>query len=157
VLRPRIRALFDDGIARVGKVEACLFAIGGDGDVLAVVHATPGVSECLASLLIPIGGGVSGWVAANRSAVWGADPRLDLGDLAQLLLLDTCISTPIFSAMEPFGVLTVYGTEAAQFSENAMRFVGTLAQEIGLAIARGNDDSDESRFVLRRPPVAAVS
>jgi hypothetical protein len=156
-LRPRIRALFDDGIARVGNVEACLFAIGGDGQMLAVAHATPRFDECLASLLIPVGAGVSGWVAANRSTIRGADPRLDLGDVAERLGLHACISTPIFSAMEPFGVLTVYGTEAAQFSEHAIRFVGTLAQEIGLAIARGNDDSDESRFVLRRPPVAAVS
>src|SRR5438094_469203 len=156
-VRPRVRALFADRIARIAGAEACLFAVGAAGDLLLVAHATLRLGGSAASLRIPIGGGVSGWVAVNRSTIRNADPRLDLGDLAESLALRACISTPIFMGAELFGVLTVYGTQAAGFSDETIASVGMLAQEIGLAIARADADGDDTRPVVRRPPIAAVS
>ena len=156
-VRPRVRALFGDRIARIADAEACLFAVGAAGDLLLAAHATSRLAGSAASLRIPIGGCVSGWVAVNRSTIRNADPRLDLGDLAESLALRACISTPIFMGAELFGVLTVYGTQAAGFSDETIASVGMLAQEIGLAIARADADGDDTRPVVRRPPIAAVS
>ncbi|OLB62210.1 MAG: hypothetical protein AUI11_06490 [Acidobacteria bacterium 13_2_20CM_2_66_4] len=96
-------------------------------------------------------------MAVNRSTIRNADPRLDLGDLAESLALRACISTPIFTSAELFGVLTVYGTQTAGFSDETIASVGMLAQEIGLAIARADADGDDTRLVVRRPQIAAVS
>ena len=156
-VRPRVRALFADRIARVADAEAFLFGVGAAGDVLLAAHATSRLTDAAASLQIRVGAGVSGWVAANRSTIRNADPRLDLGEAAASLGLRVCISTPIFTSAELFGVLTVYGTQAAGFSDETIASVGMLAQEIGLAIARGDADGDETRLVVRRPPIAAVS
>ena len=156
-VRPRVRALFGDRIARIADAEACLFAVGAAGDLLLAAHATSRLAGSAASLRIPIGGGVSGWVAVNRSTIRNADPRLDLGDLAESLALRACISTPIFTSAELFGVLTVYGTQTAGFSDETIASVGMLAQEIGLAIARADADGDDTRLVVRRPQIAAVS
>jgi len=154
---PRVRALFGDRIARIADAEACLFAVGAAGDLLLIAHATSRLAGAAASLQIPAGGGVSGWVAVNRSTIRNADPRLDLGEVAESLGLRVCISTPIFASAELFGVLTLYGTQATGFSDETIASVGTLAQEIGLAIARGNADGDETRLIVRRPSIAAVS
>ena len=156
-VRPRVRELFGDRVARIADAEACLFAIPAAGDLLMVAHATSRLADSAASIRIPVGGGVSGWVAVNRSTIRNADPRLDLGEAAESLGLRVCISTPIFTSAELFGVLTVYGTRAAGFSDETIASVGMLAQEIGLAIARGDADGDETRLVVRRPSIAAVS
>jgi len=156
-VRPRVRELFGDRVARIADAEACLFAIDAAGDLLMVAHATSRLADSAASIRIPVGGGVSGWVAVNRSTIRNADPRLDLGEAAESLGLRVCISTPIFTRAELFGVLTVYGTRAAGFSDETIASVGMLAQEIGLAIARGDADGDETRLVVRRPSIAAVS
>ena len=54
-------------------------------------------------------------------------------------------------------MLTVYGTQTAGFSDETIASVGMLAQEIGLAIARADADGDDTRLVVRRPQIAAVS
>ena len=115
--------------------EACLFAIRPAGDALLVAHATPGLRDAVASLHIPVGAGVSGWVAANRSTIRSAGPALDVGTLADVFGLRVSTSTPVFARGELFGVLTAYGADATRFSDHAVAAVGNLAQEVGLMIA----------------------
>jgi putative nucleotidyltransferase with HDIG domain len=154
----RARALIDEQMARLVTAEACLFGIRPAGDVLLVAHATPGLRDAVASLHIPVGGGVSGWVAANRSTIRSADPALDVGELAARCGFRVCISTPVFSRGEPFGVLTVYGTQATDVSDHTVAAVGNLAQEVGLLIARADPERDDAlKVVVAARRFAAVS
>jgi len=141
VRRPT-RALIDNHVARMLGAEACLYLIDPAADVLFVAHATSRLHEAVASLQLPTGGGVSGWVAATRTTIRSADPVLDVGELAESLGLRACTSTPVFTRGDLVGVLTVYGTQATAFSDHAVAAVGSLAQEVGLMMARASAEHD---------------
>src|SRR5262249_37762616 len=114
-------------------------------DRLAVADATPLVRTALAGADLRMGEGVSGWVAAHRYRIVNSDPALDLGDAAPVLDLRSCMSVPVFAFGELVGVLTVYLPKPRGFSERELRVVGSLAQEIGLDVARCLEESDQSR------------
>src|SRR6266849_243859 len=134
-VRRHARSLIDERVAQIGTADACLFAINPAGDALFVAHVTSRLRHAVAGLELPVGGGVSGWVAANRSTIRHADPALDVGRLAADLALRCCTSTPVFTGGDLFGVLTMYGTQATGFSDSAVTAVGLLAQVVGLMIA----------------------
>ncbi len=118
--------------------EACLFAMPGEGgrDELAVAHATPILADVVASLRIPLGEGIAGWVAANRHTIVNSNPDLDLGDLAFGLGLHACTATPVFALGQLVGVLAVYLPQPRGFTDDDVRWIGALAQEIALDVAR---------------------
>jgi putative nucleotidyltransferase with HDIG domain len=149
--------LIDEQVVRMDGADACLFQFNATQDALIVAHATPRIRHAVAQLHIPVGSGVSGWVAANRSSIRRAEPALDVGELANAYTLKTCVAVPIFVRADLFAVLTVYFTEAT-LSDEAVEVVGLLAQEVGLSIARGALPVSHSHF---RPAawlsIAAVS
>jgi putative nucleotidyltransferase with HDIG domain len=155
-LAPATRNLIDERIAAIGSAEASLFGFTPVQDALAVVHATPRLHGALAGFAIPVGSGVSGWVAANRGTIRRAEAVLDLGVLAAANSLQICASVPVFVRADLFGVLTVYFTHDA--TDETIAEVGLLAQEVGLALARAA--AAPSSWTLRsgaRPPIAAAS
>ena len=134
---PSAQRLVEDFVAATAGADACLFAMNAAQDALIVTHATARIRDGVADVLIPVGTGVSGWVAANRSAIRRAEPVLDLGLLADRFeSLRACVSVPILVRADLFGVLTVY-VSTQTVSEDAVAAVGLLAQEVGVAIARG--------------------
>jgi GAF domain-containing protein len=129
------RHLIDAQVAHMGGADACLFAVNDARDAIIVAHATPRIRRAVSKVRMPVGSGVSGWVAANRSTIRCAEPGLDIGELANAYALKSCAAVPVFVCADLFGVLTVYFTDAA-LSEEVVAVVGLLAQEIGLSIAR---------------------
>jgi putative nucleotidyltransferase with HDIG domain len=150
VVTRRVRSVVEARIAQMITGDACLFALNRAGDTLQVAYATPRVREALGAVAIPVGSGVTGWVAAHRTTISTADPALDLGELAATLRLRACSSTPVFAGGALFGVLTVYDSEANRFSDAVSTAVGVLGQEIGLMIARARFDDDETTLVVAR-------
>ena len=148
--------LVDDFVAMRPGADACVFALDGGHEALVVAHATSRISDAVADVAIPIGSGVSGWVAANRSVIRRAQPVLDLGAIAHNFKLHWCVSAPVFVRSELFGALTVYISEPTMSDETAAE-VGLLAQEVGLAIARGATPLQLHVRAAGRPPVAAAS
>jgi putative nucleotidyltransferase with HDIG domain len=130
------RDLIDGQVGRLGGADACLFEFNAEQDALIVAHATPRIRREVADLLIPVGSGVSGWVAANRSTIRRAEPGLDVGELANACALKLCVAVPVFVRADLFGVLTVYFTNET-LPDEAIEIVGLLAQEVGMVIARG--------------------
>jgi putative nucleotidyltransferase with HDIG domain len=122
-----------DARARQRRAEACLFVLNRAGDLLSPAYATTGLRDAFAGLALPVGSGVSGWVAANRSTIRKAATRLDIGEVADRLGLEHCTSVPIFVDGDLFGVLTTYSREIGDPDEGAAA-VGRLAQEVGLLI-----------------------
>jgi putative nucleotidyltransferase with HDIG domain len=128
--------LIDTRIDELDGAEGCLYCLDVAQEKLLVGHATPRLRAAAARVQIPVGSGVSGWVAANRSSIRRADPLLDVGELADAFALKSCVSVPVFSQADLFGVLTVYFPDPA-CAEETVAAVGLLAQEVGLVIARG--------------------
>ncbi|HEV3060054.1 MAG TPA: HD domain-containing phosphohydrolase [Vicinamibacterales bacterium] len=156
-LLPAARDFIDEQIAGLGTADACLFAFNAVQDALIVVHATPRVRRAVTPLQIPVGSGVSGWVAANRSSIRRADAVLDVGDMAHAYALQSCVSVPVFVGADLFGVLTVYVADNG-ISDDRIAAVGLLAQEVGLLIARRAAPVTPSQVPpARRLSIAAVS
>jgi putative nucleotidyltransferase with HDIG domain len=131
------------------SAEACLFAPAAAGSVMTIAYATPLVLDAVASLRLCVGEGLAGWVAANRHTIVNSDPNLDLGDAARHLGLRACTATPVFALGNLVGVLAVYLAQPRGFSEADVRWIGRLAQEIGLDLAGGDHDLIASRSAVR--------
>jgi putative nucleotidyltransferase with HDIG domain len=144
--------LIDAGVDHLDG-EACLYCLDAAQEKLLVGHATARLREAVARIQIPVGSGVSGWVAANRSAIRRADPVLDVGELANAFALRSCISVPVFSQADLFGVLTIY-VPGATCADETVAAAGLLAQEVGLIIARGTRVESGSRSPQRLLAVA---
>lgn len=145
---PFIESLVKDRMGNIPSADACLFTLNAAGDHLVVAYATAGFDERVRSTELPIGRGLSGWVAANRSTIRNSDPTLDFRELSGILGLGACTSTPVFALGELVGVLSVYVKKKNGFSDRDVRLVCSLAQEIGLKIAR-IDEWPASRVHVR--------
>jgi hypothetical protein len=132
-----VASLIDEHMSYMGIADACLFVLNDAQDALVIAHATRRIRASVTRCHVPIGSGVSGWVAANRSAIRRANPVLDLGELADAFALKWCVSVPVFVGANLFGVLTMYVADAT-LSEQQADALGVLAQEVGLSIARGD-------------------
>jgi putative nucleotidyltransferase with HDIG domain len=153
VLPRQVRAHLDDAVAEILSAEACLFEIDPAGDALIVAHATTGIRAATNSFCIPVGAGVSGWVAAHRSTIRRADAALDLGDRAAVLGLRSSVSTPVFVRGELHGVLAVYAAHADHLGDPTASRIAVVAQEIGLALSTLDSDSQDADYgpLMRKP------
>jgi putative nucleotidyltransferase with HDIG domain len=149
----QVKQLIDEQASQLAA-EACLMAMTAAGDVLCVAYATRELTDRILSLQMPVGAGISGWVAANRSTIPNANPSLD-AEIFKEAGFCCCTSTPVFSEGELFGVLTMYGTRPSGFNRDAVAAIGSLGQEIGLAIGRGDHDAVDVGRV--GAPLVAVS
>src|SRR5262249_31122366 len=129
--------LVADFVTAFPDADACVFAVNATQDALVVAHATARISDAVAALRIALGSGVSGWVAANRSAIRRAGPVLDLAAIAPDFGLRRWVGAPVLVRADLFGVVSVYAGADTPMSDERVADVGLLAQEVGLAIARG--------------------
>jgi putative methionine-R-sulfoxide reductase with GAF domain len=72
---------------------------------------------------MPLGYGVSGWVAVNSSTVTNADPVLDLRQLATKHSLVRIICVPVRQRSETVGVLSLYSSDPRGFSDADRSFI----------------------------------
>lgn len=106
-----------------GKYLASLFPgstcviYGKSHDKLRVVLAAGTYSDSVSGLIIAVGSGVSGWVAANRQIAINSDPLPDLGSGHRMFRY--CVSSPVIAADGGvFGVVTIY-SEVEPFTDLA--------------------------------------
>jgi putative methionine-R-sulfoxide reductase with GAF domain len=102
-----------------------------------------------ASLEIPMGIGLSGWVAENRKPIVNGNPSVEPGyvnDPTKFGLLQSAIAIPLESEEEVIGVLSLYRIEPDAFSaDNLGRLVSVgpiLARAISLTadqVSSGRD------------------
>jgi GAF domain-containing protein len=67
--------------------------------------------ELFASLEIPVGGGLSGWVAENGKAIFNGNPSVEpgyLNDPSKFSILRSALAVPLISTEGIIGVLSLY-------------------------------------------------
>jgi putative nucleotidyltransferase with HDIG domain len=129
-----VRALIQERMRAFPLAEACLFRLSSANDMLVPAFATSRLDRIVSRLELPVGSGVSGWVAANRSAIRDAQAILDLGDIVGTCGLERCTVVPVFRCAELFGVLSVYTPETG-WTGDMTDAIGLLAQEVGVLLA----------------------
>jgi len=91
----------------------------------------------LSSLRIPVGSGISGWVAENRKSIVNGDPSLEPGylhDSNSLGALRSALAIPLEGTEGVVGVLTLYRTELDAFSRDQLRILMAISSKLALSM-----------------------
>jgi putative nucleotidyltransferase with HDIG domain len=124
-------------LRRIVPASTCVFFLyDADKDELVACYASGDNSAHFMELRIPRGQRLTGWVAANKQTIVNSDPVLDLGEAARHLKprLKSCLSTPLISASQLIGVLSVYSTIAEGFSDDHRRLLEVVARQVSETI-----------------------
>lgn len=100
-----------------------------------------GNCECaFSSQPIPLGEGLSGWVAENARCILNGNPTVEPNFLSHTGLFtaeSSALSAPLFSAGGVvFGTVTVYSRAAAAYSKDHLRMLQEIAPEFASALIR---------------------
>lgn len=106
------------------------------------------------SLRIPVGQGLSGWVAENRKPIINGNPSVESGylnDPNSFSTLRSALAAPLEGTAGAIGVVTLYGDARDAFTRNHLRILTAIAPRLGLAIehAMGNTAAPDSRAAER--------
>jgi diguanylate cyclase (GGDEF)-like protein/putative nucleotidyltransferase with HDIG domain len=97
-----------------------------------------GIDRALfASLEIPTGEGLSGWVAQNRKPIINGNPSVEpgfLGDPTKFSTLRSALSVPLEGVNGVAGVLTLYRLGADAFSRDNLRILLAISSKVGLSL-----------------------
>src|SRR5581483_3686060 len=89
------------------------------------------------SLEIPLGQGLSGWVAANRKPIVNGNPSVEPGynsDPTKHSNLRSAISVPLEGVSGVLGALTLYKAEADSFTQDHLRVLLAISSKVALSI-----------------------
>jgi len=101
-----------------------------------VAEFTVGANQDLLSYLeVPVGAGLTGWVAENSNPVVNGNPAVDPGFLSgpdgRLL---SALAVPLEGSQGVLGVLVLYSTEKDAFTHDHLRMLWGVTPKIGLAV-----------------------
>jgi len=89
------------------------------------------------SLSIPIGQGLSGWVAENRQPIVNGNPSVEpgyLNDPNKFSILRSALAVPLEGLNGVVGVLTLYHVEKDAFIKDHLRILMALSSKLSLSI-----------------------
>src|SRR6185312_8422605 len=89
------------------------------------------------SLQIPMGQGLSGWVAQNRKAIVNGNPSVEPGYLAddtKFSTLRSALAVPLEGLQGVLGVLALYHADKDAFTNDHLRILLAIASKLGLSI-----------------------
>ena len=89
------------------------------------------------ALEIPVGKGLSGWVAENRKPVLNGNPFLEsayLNDPNKFSTLRSAVAVPLEGTNGVLGVLSLYHAESEAFTKDHLRILLAISSKIGLSI-----------------------
>jgi diguanylate cyclase (GGDEF)-like protein len=105
-------------------------------DVLGPVYVDGRDRMLFSSLQIPLGEGLSGWVAKHNKPILNGNPSVEpgyLNDPKKFSLLRSALSVPLNSQEGTIGVLSLYRADADSFAPDHLRILSGLSSKIGLS------------------------
>ena len=107
------------------------------GDNLAAEFVSGENFRLFSSLRIPMGEGLSGWVAQNHKAILNGNPSVEpgyLNDPTKYSTLRAALAVPIESETKVVAVLALYRAGQDAFSQDDLRLIETAVSILGPAI-----------------------
>ncbi|HXE34465.1 MAG TPA: HD domain-containing phosphohydrolase [Verrucomicrobiae bacterium] len=89
------------------------------------------------SLEVPMGQGISGWVAQHKKPIINGDPMAEskhLGDPSRVSVLRSTLSIPLQGRDGVAGVLTLYRKEKQAFTKDHFRMLLAASSKLGLSV-----------------------
>jgi diguanylate cyclase (GGDEF)-like protein/putative nucleotidyltransferase with HDIG domain len=106
-------------------------------DVLHCEFAAGCDSKLFSSLDIPLGQGLSGWVAQNNKPILNGNPSVEpgyLNDDSKFSTLRSALAVPLDCASGVLGVLALYNSEAEAFTPDHVRILLAISSKLALVI-----------------------
>jgi diguanylate cyclase (GGDEF)-like protein/putative nucleotidyltransferase with HDIG domain len=106
-------------------------------DVLRPEYVTGENYRLFSTLEIPMGQGLSGWVAENRKPIINGNPAVEPGymnDSTRITTMRAALSVPLVGVKGPVSVLTLYHTERDAFTKDHLRILMAVASKLALAV-----------------------
>ncbi len=122
---------------RLIPFECCALYLKID-DTVVLQHVDGEGAKCFSAQPIPMGQGISGWVAQSGKAILngnaGVEPSYH-GKEGQNESLRAALAMPLFDLKkEIFGVLTLYATKADSFSRDHVRIMQVMESKLSLSL-----------------------
>jgi diguanylate cyclase (GGDEF)-like protein len=93
--------------------------------------------HCFFSLVIPLGEGLSGWVAKHQEPIVNGNPAAELhclGESASSTRLQSGLAVPLHGLNGMLGVLALYRVEREAFSRDHLRIVQAVSPKLAHAV-----------------------
>src|SRR6266403_656899 len=106
-------------------------------DILFPEHVSGDNFRLFASLRIPLGQGLSGWVAQNRKPIINGNPSVEpgyLNDPSKFSTLRSALAIPLEGLAGVVGVLALYHAETDAFTSDHLRILLAISSKMALAI-----------------------
>ena len=116
----------------------CIAVYIREGDVLKPKYVNGEGSKTFASLEIPVGDGLSGWVVENRKPIINGNPSVEpgyLNDPKKFSLLSSALSVPLLGE-QMTGALTLYRAEMDAYNRDQLKILLAVRGKIARAIER---------------------
>ena len=107
------------------------------GDVLIPAFTQGDESRLFASLEIPMGQGLSGWVAENLKPIVNGNPSVESayqGDASRISALRSAMAVPLEGLNGMTGVLTLYHADRDAFSKENLRLLQAVSSKIAMSL-----------------------
>ena len=107
------------------------------GNELSAEFVSGDNSRLFSSLRIPLGEGLSGWVAQNHKAILNGNPSVEpgyLNDPTKYSTLRSAVAVPIEAESKVIAVLALYRAGQDAFGQDDLRLLETAVTELGAAI-----------------------
>jgi diguanylate cyclase (GGDEF)-like protein/putative nucleotidyltransferase with HDIG domain len=107
------------------------------GDELVPEYVNGDNFRLFASLRIPIGQGLSGWVAQNRKPILNGNPSVEpgyLNDTTKYSTLMSALAVPLEGLQGVVGVVALYHAEKDFFTSDHLRILLAVSSKMALAI-----------------------
>jgi diguanylate cyclase (GGDEF)-like protein/putative nucleotidyltransferase with HDIG domain len=108
-----------------------------DGNHLAPEYVNGENFHLFSSLRIPLGEGLSGWVAANNKPIVNGNPSVEFGylnDPSVFSTLRSALAMPLVSMDRVQGVIALYQRDADAFSKDHLRILMAISAKITLVV-----------------------
>jgi putative nucleotidyltransferase with HDIG domain len=126
------------------------YLIDRERDILRAVHAVGAGDHLAVGLELPLGDGLSGWVAANRRSIRNSSPALDLGDRVLSLsppLLST-LSAVLSHEDSVLGVVSLYAPARDAFTADHQQVLELVSRPVAAALRRARQFERERQAHL---------
>ncbi|MBE0657809.1 MAG: diguanylate cyclase [Bryobacteraceae bacterium] len=108
------------------------------GEMLKPEYAIGVDARFLSALEIPLGQGLSGWVAETRTSILNGNPSVEAGylnDVRRICTLKSALAVPLVHDDRVVGVLALYSTERDAFSRDEQRVLQSISPKLAMSIA----------------------
>ena len=129
-------SVFDVKLKRLVPYDSIAIYVRRD-DILVPEHVSGDNFRLFASLRIPLGQGLSGWVAQNKKAIINGNPSVEpgyLNDPTKFSTLRSALALPLEGTAGIVGVLALYQAEADAFTSDHLRILQAVTSKMALAI-----------------------